>query len=192
MRRVLAAFLLSFTVMNSANASTPANSSTAHAYLGGGCFWCIEAVFEGMEGVTSVVSGFAGGKGPANYHQVCTGTTGHAEVVRIDYDPAKVTYEQILDLFWEAHDPTTVDRQGADTGSQYRSIILYTDDAQRTAAERSRDAAQAGFHDPIVTQIVPLTEFYEADEHHQDYFAKNPGNRYCQIVIKPKLKKLGR
>jgi len=175
--------------MNTASAK-PSSTDTAHAYLGGGCFWCVEAVFETMDGVSAVVSGYAGGKGRATYHNL--GATGHAEVVRIDYDPSKVTYEQLLDLFWEAHDPTTPNRQGADHGSQYRSIILYTSDSERAAAEKSRDAAQAGFHDPVVTEIVPLTEFYEAEEGHQDYFARNSDNRYCQVVIKPKLKKLGR
>lgn len=189
MRKLLAASLLLVTTMNSSDAAKP-DPTIAHAYFGGGCFWCVEAVFESMEGVATVVSGYAGGKGKANYHNL--DSTGHAEVVRIDYDPAKVSYEQLLDLFWEAHDPTTLNRQGADHGSQYRSIILYTSEAERVAAGKSRDAAQAGFHDPIVTQIVPLTEFYEAEEYHQDYFTRNPENRYCQFVIKPKLKKLGR
>lgn len=162
------------------------------AYLGGGCFWCVEAVFEGIEGVGAVVSGFAGGNGPATYEEVCAGGTGHAEVVRIEYDPAKITYGQLLDVFWEAHDPTTPNRQGADTGAQYRSIILWTSEAERVAAGRSRDAAQARFHDPIVTEIVRLDAFYEADEKHQDYYARNSESRYCQLVIKPKLKKRGR
>ena len=162
----------------------------SHAYLGGGCFWCMEAVFETVDGVKAVVSGYAGGKGGANYHNL--NSTGHAEVVRIDYDPAVVSYQELLDLFWEAHDPTTMNRQGADQGTQYRSIILYTDGEQKAAAEKSRDAAQAAYHDPIVTQIVPLDEFYVAEEYHQDYFARNPDNQYCTFVIKPKLKKLGR
>ena len=146
--------------MNAADAAR-SESKLAHAYFGGGCFWCVEAVFDTMDGVSSVVSGYAGGKGRATYHNL--DSTGHAEVVRIDYDPAKVSYEQLLELFWEAHNPTTLNSQGADHGSQYRSIILYTGDAERIAAEKSRDVAQAGFHDPIVTQIVPLTEFHEAE-----------------------------
>jgi peptide-methionine (S)-S-oxide reductase len=189
MRKILATLLLLFTAMNNAHAAKP-DSKLAHAYFGGGCFWCVEAVFETMDGVSSVVSGFAGGKGKVTYHTLHG--SGHAEVFRIDFDPSKVSYEQLLDLFWEAHDPTTLNRQGADTGSQYRSIILYTDDAQRVVAGKSRDTAQAGFHDPIVTEIVPLTEFHEADERHQDYFARNSENRYCQMVIKPKLEMLGR
>jgi len=195
MRKLLAAstILLSTTfTMNASPNESAADPAPALAYFGGGCFWCVEAVFEGIEGVGAVVSGFAGGKGPADYHEVCSGRTGHAEVVRIDYDPAKVTYAQLLDLFWEAHDPTTMNRQGADSGSQYRSIILTTSDAERAVAEKSRDTAQARFHDRIVTEIVPLTGFYEADASHQDYYARNSENRYCQVVIKPKLRKLGR
>lgn len=188
MRQLLVPILLSLAAMNIADAAKP-DSKPAHAYFGGGCFWCVEAVFESMEGVASVESGYAGGKGRATYHNL--DATGHAEVVRIDYDPSKVTYEQLLELFWEAHDPTTLNRQGADHGSQYRSIILYTSDAERIAAEKSRDTAQAALHDPIVTEIVPLAEFHKAEEGHQDYYARNPGNRYCQLVIKPKLKKLG-
>lgn len=189
MRRILTTTLLLVSVMNMSEARS-SDSKLAHAYLGGGCFWCVEAVFETVDGVSAVVSGYAGGKGKANYHNL--DATGHAEVVRIDYDPAKVTYEELLDLFWQAHDPTTLNRQGADHGTQYRSIILYAGEKEKEAAEKSRDAAQAGFHEPIVTEIVPMGEFYEAEDYHQDYFARNPENRYCTFVIKPKLKKLGR
>jgi peptide-methionine (S)-S-oxide reductase len=161
--------------------------------VGGGCFWCVEAVFETEPGVSSVVSGYAGGeKSDPTYEEVCRGTTGHAEVIQITFDPAVVSIETLLNLFWDAHDPTTLNRQGADRGTQYRSIILYEDDAQRTAAEKSKAAAQAKFNDPIVTEIVPMSRFYEAEKYHQDYFSKNGQAPYCRAVIAPKLKKLGR
>jgi len=161
------------------------------ATFGGGCFWCTEAVFEGVDGVTAVVSGYAGGSVPnPTYEAVCTGTTGHAEVIQISYDPDRVSYEQLLELFWQAHDPTTLDRQGADAGTQYRSIILYHDDAQRAIAERSKAETQKSFSEPIVTEIVPLKTFYKAESYHQDYFENNPNAPYCIFVIKPKLDKL--
>jgi peptide-methionine (S)-S-oxide reductase len=171
----------------------PSPAPLARATFGGGCFWCTEAVFETEPGVKSVVSGYAGGhvKDPT-YHQVCEGTTGHAEVIQIEFDPAVVAYERLLELFWEAHDPTTLNRQGADSGTQYRSIILWHDEAQRVAAEQSKAAAQAAFRDPIVTEIAPLGDFYAAERYHQDYFRNNPGAGYCRAVIAPKLKKLGR
>jgi peptide-methionine (S)-S-oxide reductase len=161
--------------------------------VGGGCFWCVEAVFETEPGVSSVLSGYAGGeKSDPTYEEVCRGTTGHAEVIQITFDPAVVSIETLLNLFWDAHDPTTLNRQGADRGTQYRSIILYEDGAQRTAAEKSKAAAQAKFDDPIVTEIVPMSRFYEAEKYHQDYFSKNGQAPYCRAVIAPKLKKLGR
>ena len=166
-------------------------TKTEFAVLGGGCFWCLEAVFERLPGVKSVVSGYAGGHlNNPSYKQVCTGDTGHAEVVRIEYDPAKVSFEQLLDLFWQAHDPTTLNRQGADEGTQYRSVIFYLSDAQQVAATKSKAAVQARFPDPIVTEIVSLKEFYAAEDYHQDYFAKNPFAGYCQVVIRPKVSKL--
>ena len=164
------------------------------ATLGGGCFWCVEAVYERMDGILAAVSGYAGGTVPdPTYQQVTGGRTGHAEVVQLEYDPAVISYEQILEIFWRAHDPTTKDRQGADVGPHYRSIILYHDDAQREIAERSRDAADASgdFPNRIVTEIVPLQAFYAAEGYHQDYYEKNPDAGYCQIVINPKLQKLG-
>jgi peptide-methionine (S)-S-oxide reductase len=164
-----------------------------HATLGGGCFWCLEAVFERVEGVKSVISGYAGGiVANPSYEQVCTGTTGHAEVVQIEFDPAVVSFGSLLEVFWEAHDPTTMNRQGPDEGTQYRSIILYQDEQQRLAAERSRRNAAANFSAPITTEIVPLKIFYKAEGYHQDYFRNNPNAPYCVFVIKPKLKKLDR
>jgi peptide-methionine (S)-S-oxide reductase len=169
----------------------PMENKTESAVLGGGCFWCMEAVFDHVPGVKSVVCGYAGGhtKNPT-YEEVCTDTTGHAEVVRVEFDPAVISYAQLLDVFWNAHDPTTLDRQGGDEGTQYRSIILYAGEPQKSAAEKSKAAAQTGSSDPIVTEIVPLTTFYAAEEHHQHYFAKNPTAGYCRVVIRPKVAKL--
>jgi peptide-methionine (S)-S-oxide reductase len=168
------------------------SENTELATFGGGCFWCVEAVYEKIEGVVSVVSGYAGGttENPT-YEEVCTGTTGHAEVVQIEYDPEKVTYEELLELFWKAHNPTTLNRQGADVGNQYRSIILYHNDDQKKRAEQSKAEAGKDFEDPIVTEIVKLQAFYPAEPYHQDFFAQNPTYGYCRIVIAPKLKKLG-
>jgi peptide-methionine (S)-S-oxide reductase len=161
------------------------------ATFGAGCFWCVEAVFERLPGVISVTAGYTGGQRPnPTYEQVCTGTTGHAEVAQIVFDPSKITYEKLLKVFWEAHDPTTMNRQGADTGTQYRSAIFYHSDVQKAIAERSRTEAQKGFEDPIVTEITPLKVFYGAENYHQDYFRNNPNAPYCRFVIEPKLKKL--
>ena len=171
----------------SANAPAPTQLAT----VGGGCFWCLEAVFERIDGIKSVTSGYAGGSTVnPTYKEVCSGTTGHAEVIQIEFDPTRISYEKILDLFWEAHDPTTPNRQGPDTGTQYRSIILCHDDAQTAAAEKSKQSAAAHFGDPIVTEIVPLKKFYAAEAYHQDYFRNNPNSSYCVLVINPKLKKL--
>jgi peptide-methionine (S)-S-oxide reductase len=170
---------------------SPAVGTIELATLGGGCFWCVEAVFERFEGVHDVVSGYAGGHVPnPTYEQVCRDDTGHAEVVQIEFDPGRISYAQLLEIFWEAHDPTTLNRQGGDVGHHYRSIILYHNDAQKETAETSKRAAASRFRNPIVTEIVPLKNFYRAEEYHQDYFRKNPSAPYCVIVISPKLKKL--
>lgn len=166
---------------------------TESAYLGGGCFWCIEAVYERIEGVISAVSGYAGGKtARPTYEAVSSGKTGHAEVVRIDFDTARISYEAILELFWKSHDPTTLNRQGADLGSQYRSIILYASEEQRKKAESSKQklVASGKYRDPIVTELVPLQTFAEAEGYHQDYYDKNPTAGYCTFVIAPKLQKM--
>ncbi|MBE36081.1 MAG: peptide-methionine (S)-S-oxide reductase [Opitutaceae bacterium] len=166
-------------------------AKTESLVLGGGCFWCTEAAYEMLPGVKSVVSGYSGGKtSKPTYKEIGTGRTGHAEVIKIDYDPAEVSLDTLLDFFWDAHNPTTLNQQGADIGTQYRSIILYADDAQKAAAIKSRDAAQETFRDPIVTDIVALEKFWEAEGYHQDYFANNPNAGYCQYVIAPKIKKL--
>jgi peptide-methionine (S)-S-oxide reductase len=168
-------------------AQTPSEKAT----FGGGCFWCLEAVFERVEGVRAVTSGYAGGRTERpTYKEVCSGRSGHAEVVQIQYDPKRVSYEQLLEIFWDAHDPTTLNRQGADEGTQYRSIILYHHDGQKQAADRSKRAAAARFADPIVTEVVALTTFFPAEDYHQDYFRKNPNAPYCAVVIRPKLEKL--
>ncbi len=183
----LCLFVVSMATM-SADKATSASSSLT---LGGGCFWCIEALYESMEGVTSVESGYAGGSVTnPSYQEVCSGSTGHAEVVRIHFDPKKVQVEELLNFFWEAHDPTTLNRQGADVGTQYRSIILYNSPDQEAVAKASLEAARNRFKDPIVTEIQPLGDFYPAEKYHQDYYRNNPNAPYCRYVIAPKLKKL--
>jgi peptide-methionine (S)-S-oxide reductase len=178
-------------VMNAQPGPADAPAKLQTATFGGGCFWCAEAVFQRIPGVKSVVSGFAGGTTvDPTYEQVCTGDTGHAEVIQIQFDPAIITYDKLLEIFWEAHDPTTLNRQGADTGTQYRSIILYSDDAQKAVAEKSKAEAAHHHRSPIVTQIVPLTKFYPAEAHHQNYFNLHSDQGYCQFVIGPKLHKL--
>jgi peptide-methionine (S)-S-oxide reductase len=166
------------------------NHATETATLGGGCFWCTEAVFQMLPGVKSVASGYAGGttENPT-YKDVCTGKTGHAEVIQIEYDPKQVSYEKILSTFWDVHNPTTLNQQGADTGTQYRSIILYKSEAQKAAAEKSKAEAQKHFDNPIVTEIVPLKKFYKAEGYHQDYYRSNPTQPYCRAVIRPKVEK---
>ncbi len=167
-----------------------ATNNTELATLGAGCFWCVEAVFKMLPGVKNVASGYAGGKTDnPTYKEVCAGDTGHAEVIQVEFDPSAISYEKILETFWEAHDPTTLNRQGADEGTQYRSVIFYHSGAQKTAAEKSKAAAQKDFKKPIVTEIVPLTKFYKAEGYHQDYYQNNPNQPYCRIVIKPKVEK---
>jgi peptide-methionine (S)-S-oxide reductase len=168
-------------------------ANTAQATLGGGCFWCLEAVYERMDGVTDVTSGYAGGDVPnPSYRQVCTGTTGHAEVVQLTFDPEVVSYRALLEVFFTIHNPTTKDRQGADVGPQYRSIILHHDDEQRQVAENVIQMLEDEnvFTDPIVTEVEPLDTFYEAEAKHQDYYARNSSQPYCQSVISPKVSKL--
>jgi peptide-methionine (S)-S-oxide reductase len=162
------------------------------ATFGGGCFWCVEAVFERLAGVKSVTSGYAGGElEHPDYQRVCSGATGHAEVVQIEFDPAVISFERLLEVFWAAHDPTTLNRQGADEGTQYRSIILWHDELQRAAAVKSRATAQEHFSSALVTEIVPLKKFWPAEDYHQDFFRNNPRQPYCLASIPPKLKKLG-
>jgi peptide-methionine (S)-S-oxide reductase len=163
------------------------------ATFGSGCFWCTEAVFQRLKGVESVMSGYSGGfvENPS-YEEVCTGTTGHAEATQIKYDPAQISFEELLEVFWKTHDPTTVNQQGNDFGPQYRSAIFYHNDEQRRLAEEYKkklDAARI-WDKPIVTEITPFTNFYPAENYHQDYFNRNPNQPYCAYIIRPKLKKL--
>jgi peptide-methionine (S)-S-oxide reductase len=173
-------------------AATEEPVKTELATLGAGCFWCVEAVFLELGGVVSVESGYSGGhtRNPT-YDDVCSGRTGHAEVCRIRYDPTKIDYEGLLEVFWRTHDPTTLNRQGNDIGTQYRSVVFYHNEQQRTLAEkykRALDAAGA-FRSPIVTEIVPAAEFYKAEQYHQDYYRNNSQQGYCRVVIGPKLEK---
>ena len=165
------------------------------ATLGGGCFWCVEAVFQRIEGVLSVKPGYAGGdiKNPT-YKQICTGKTGHAEVAKIEFDSDKITYSQILNIFWQSHDPTTLNRQGNDVGTQYRSVIFFHDESQREIAEKSKiDADKSGYwENKIVTEITLLNNYYDAEDYHDNYYNNNPNQPYCLFVIKPKLDKLER
>ena len=160
------------------------------ATLGGGCFWCVEAVFDELKGIEKVESGYAGGKVKhPTYREVCSGLTGHAEVTQIIFDPQVIAYKELLEIFFTVHNPTTLNRQGADVGTQYRSVIFYHDEEQKQIAEqviREIDAAKI-WDLPIVTEVAPFTEFYKAEGYHQDYYANNPGNPYCQVVIAPKV-----
>ena len=163
------------------------------AIFGGGCFWCTEAVMKDVIGVESVESGYIGGQTEnPTYKQVCSGTTGHAEAVRIQFDPDQVNYKRLLNVFFETHDPTTLNRQGADRGTHYRSMVLYADDNQKEQAEayiKELDAS-GSLKDPVVTEVVPLDTFYEAEEDHHQFYLNNPDQMYCQIVIKPKVDKV--
>ena len=204
-RRHLLAILLSFPLLAScepekpmpADAKLPAPApkvpeGAEKITLGAGCFWCIEAAYKQLDGVISATSGYMGGSvADPTYEDICTGTTGHAEVVQVVFDPKKISGEKILAWFWDLHDPTTLNRQGADVGTQYRSAIFYENDAQKTLAEASKKAAKENFKDPIVTEITKAGTFYPAENYHQDYYFQNKSkNGYCRVVIEPKLKKL--
>ena len=178
--------------MNESNNESGSGKHLELATLGGGCFWCLEPVFDGLRGVVSVESGYAGGHKPnPTYAQVCNGNTGHAEVVQVSFDPEQISYGDLLRVFFSIHDPTTLNRQGADVGTQYRSVILYhSPEQKRTAEEVIRSLQAEGVWDrPIVTQLVPLTDFYPAEDYHQEYFANNPAQPYCNVVIAPKVAK---
>lgn len=167
-------------------------TTTEIATFGAGCFWCVEAVFQRLKGVEKVVSGYSGGKNPhPTYEQVCTGTTGHAEVCQITFNPTQISFEELLEVFWQTHDPTTLNRQGNDVGTQYRSVIFYHNEKQKELAEKykkSLDEARV-FPKPIVTEISPFTAFYPAENYHQNYFNNNPYQPYCQFVVQPKVEK---
>jgi len=186
--RLITALLLPAAIMSAQSALAP---KTETATLGAGCFWCVEAVFERLPGVKKVVSGYTGGHvDNPTYKQISTGTTGHAEVTRIEFDPAVISFEKILEVFFEAHDPTTLNRQGADEGDQYRSAIFFASEEQKQTAIRAKAAAQKNWDDPIVTEVTSLGKFYPAEDYHQNYFKNNPNQGYCSYVIKPKVKKL--
>ncbi len=161
------------------------------ATFGGGCFWCTEAVFQRLNGVKSVVPGYAGGDKPnPTYEEVCNGETGHAEVIQITFNPKEISYEKLLDVFWKSHDPTQLNRQGADIGTQYRSVIFYHNEKQRKIAEGSKIKVSKQFKNPVVTSIEPLEKFYPAEDYHRNYYNRNKFAPYCLIVIRPKLEKL--
>jgi peptide-methionine (S)-S-oxide reductase len=188
---VAAALCVAFLLPALTASAEPEPMKTEKATLGGGCFWCVEAVYERLPGILSVTSGYAGGQTEnPTYEQIGTGKTGHAEVVQIEYDPDKISYQKIIDLFWDAHDPTTLNRQGADVGTQYRSIILTANDDEARIAKESRDRAQTKSRSPVVTEIVPLEKFYPAEDYHQDFYRENPMHPYNMAVIRPKLMKL--
>ena len=185
------AMMLFMSATSTAALAASNSSQTETAVFANGCFWCTEAVFERVPGVKRVISGYTGGHvANPTYKQVCEGTTGHAEATRIEFDPSVVTYDKLLEIFFDSHDPTTLNRQGADEGTQYRSAIFYANEAQKNAAERAKVAAQSQWDDPIVTEITPLGKFYDAEDYHQDYYKNNPNAGYCSFVIKPKVKKL--
>ncbi len=178
--------------MPEAKLTSSSNGNTDTATFGSGCFWCSEAIFQRLDGVIKVVSGYSGGSiANPSYEQVCTGTTGHAEVVQVIYDPIRISYDELLSVFWKTHDPTTLNRQGNDVGTQYRSVIFYHDDEQREKAEMYKAAldTSGAWIKPIVTAIEPLKNFYPAEDYHQNYFNNNSRAMYCQYVIRPKLEK---
>jgi len=192
---ILSIMLFNLAAMGQKGNSQTMNATTAglkQATFGGGCFWCTEAVFLDVKGVSKVQSGYAGGavKNPS-YKEVCTGLTGHAEVIQITYDPRVVSYEDLLEIFWNTHDPTTLNRRGADEGTQYRSVIFYHDEEQKNTAVAYKKQLEAShlYKDPIVTEISPLKNFYVAEDYHQNYFALNQNQPYCQYVIRPKVEK---
>lgn len=200
---ILNGFQLALTIMKylsimilillSAGSADAQSKKLQKATFGMGCFWCSEALFQRLEGVTAVRSGFEGGSVPnPSYEDVCTGTTGHAEVIEVTYDPAKIKYDELLEVFWKSHDPTTLNRQGADVGTQYRSVVFYHNDEQKQIAEKYKKELNAtnAYGKPVVTAIAKAGPFYVAEAYHQDYFNKNGNQPYCRLVILPKLEKL--
>jgi peptide-methionine (S)-S-oxide reductase len=174
------------------NTNGAVNTATDTATFGNGCFWCTEAIFQQLEGVVSATSGYSGGQvNNPTYKEVCTGTTGHAEVLQIVYDPAKITFDELLEVFWQTHDPTTLNRQGNDVGTQYRSVVFYHNNEQKEKAEKYKaELDKSGaFNNPIVTEISPFSKFYAAENYHQDYYNQNGSQPYCNIVIRPKVEK---
>jgi peptide-methionine (S)-S-oxide reductase len=179
------------TTIAAKDSSTATTSGrTELATLGGGCFWCVEAIFQDLKGVSKVESGYSGGNvSHPTYREVCSGLTGHAEVIQVTFDPAVISFKEILEIFFTVHDPTTLNRQGADTGTQYRSVIFYHSPEQKAVAEEVKTSMQAIWDDPIVTEIAAFSKFYKAEDYHQNYYKDNPNQPYCSIVIAPKVKK---
>lgn len=174
------------------NTNGTVNTATDTATFGTGCFWCTEAIFQQLEGVEKVTSGYGGGHvANPSYKEVCTGTTGHAECIQVVYDPKKITYDELLEVFWQTHDPTTLNRQGNDVGTQYRSVIFYHNNEQKEKAEKYKaELDKSGaFNNPIVTEITAFTNFYPAENYHQDYYEQNGDQPYCSLVIRPKVEK---
>jgi peptide-methionine (S)-S-oxide reductase len=191
--RQIANRVVYFCVMNSTMTETSGNSTTTStATLGNGCFWCTEAIFQQVKGVVKVTSGYCGGhvKNPS-YKEVCTGTTGAAECLQIEFDPSVIGFEELLEVFWQTHDPTTLNRQGGDVGTQYRSVVFFHDETQKDIADRYKTQLDRSgvFANPVVTTLEPFTEFYPAEDYHQDYYNSNTGQGYCQFVIRPKVEK---
>lgn len=188
--RAITVLILMVFMMENVNAQ---QKKLQKATFGMGCFWCTEALFQRLNGVTNVKSGYEGGNVPnPTYEEVCTGTTNHAEVIQMEYDPAKISYDELLEVFWKSHDPTTLNRQGADSGTQYRSVVFYHSPTQKETAEKYKAALNKGnaFGKPVVTEIVKAKPFYAAENYHQDYFTKNGELPYCRLVILPKMEKL--
>jgi len=190
MRKAILSLILFSSAIYTQNISM---NQTEITTLGGGCFWCVEAVFQRIDGVLNVIPGYAGGhvKNPS-YREICTGKTGHAEVARIEFDPNIISYKQLLNVFWQAHDPTTLNKQGADIGTQYRSVIFYHSEAQKAVAEKSIKSANESKYwpNPIQTEITEINSYTDAEDYHDNYYNENPNQPYCQFVIKPKLDKL--
>ncbi len=188
--RALLSLLFLSLLMTAPAQSNPA-SKHEFATFGGGCFWCMEAVFQRVPGIVKSVSGYSGGRTEnPTYEQICAHGTGHAEVIQVEFDPAVISYAKVLEIFFESHDPTTLNRQGADEGDQYRSVIFYHNEQQHQEALKAKAAAQKDYDDPIVTEISPLKKFWRAEDYHQDYFNQHPNQGYCAFVIKPKVSKL--
>lgn len=189
---LLASLIMAISVQAQNSTQKTMSTSLETATLGSGCFWCTEAFFLEVKGIESVVSGYSGGKVKnPTYREVCTGLTGHAEVIQVKFDPKVISYADVLEIFWNTHDPTTLNKQGADEGPQYRSVVFYHNDAQKKTAEEYKSQLDKSgvFKNPIVTEISPFSVFYPAEEYHQNYYALNPNQGYCQYVIRPKVEK---
>lgn len=194
MKRIMIVFFLlisGFVNANNTMSEVNKKNKLELATFGAGCFWCVEAIFQKLQGVESVVSGYMGGEGETTYKEVCTGETGHAEVCQVKFNPEKISFEDLLEVFWQTHDPTTLNRQGADVGSQYRSAIFYHSEEQKNVAEalKSKLNESGAWNNPIITEITKSSKFYKAENYHQDYFNNNGNQPYCSLVIKPKQEK---